>query len=80
VAIDNLTIKGLDIISQLPIYRSQQSFLQNTNSYNICTDKKEKKIFLKYKEIQSGIVAKSYVRKGFLIFEEMRKYFSIYED
>jgi hypothetical protein len=36
------------------------------------TDKKENKIFLIYKEIQSGAVAKSYMRKGFLIYEEMR--------
>jgi hypothetical protein len=28
-----------------------------------------------YKEIQSGAVAKSNMRKGFLIYEEMRKYF-----
>jgi hypothetical protein len=28
-----------------------------------------------YKEIQSGAVAKSYMRKGFLIHEEMLKYF-----
>jgi hypothetical protein len=38
------------------------------------TDKKENQIFLLYKEIQSGTVAKSYMRKGFLIYEEMRKY------
>ncbi len=44
------------------------------------TDKKENKIFLIYKEIQSGAVAKSYVRKGFLIYEEMRKYFPTYEE
>jgi hypothetical protein len=42
------------------------------------TDKKEEKNFLKDKEIQSGAVAKSYIRKGFLIYEEMRKYFPIY--
>jgi hypothetical protein len=30
-----------------------------------------------YKEIKSGAVAKSYMRKGFLIYEEMRKYFPI---
>jgi hypothetical protein len=36
--------------------------------------------FLIYKEIQSGAVAKSYMRKGFLIYEEMRKYFPIYEE
>ncbi len=44
------------------------------------TDKKEKKIFLIYKEIQIGAVAKSYMKKGFLIFEEMRKYLVIYEE
>jgi hypothetical protein len=31
------------------------------------TDKKENKIFHIYKEIKSGAVAKSYMRKGFLI-------------
>jgi hypothetical protein len=38
------------------------------------TDKKENQIFLLCKEIQSGAVAKSYMRKG----EEMQKYFPIY--
>ncbi len=42
--------------------------------------KKENLIFLIFKEIQSGAVAKSYMRKGFLIYEEMRKYFPIYEE
>jgi hypothetical protein len=27
-----------------------------------------------------GAVAKSYMKKGFLIYEEMRKYFTIYEE
>jgi hypothetical protein len=44
------------------------------------TDKKEHQIFLIYKEIQSGAVEKSYKRTDFLIYEEMRKYFSIYEE
>jgi hypothetical protein len=35
------------------------------------TDKKENQIFLIYREIQSGAVAKSYIRKSFLIYEEM---------
>jgi hypothetical protein len=39
------------------------------------TDKKENQIILIYKEIQSGAVAKSYMRKGFLIYKEMLKYF-----
>jgi hypothetical protein len=44
------------------------------------TDKKENEIFLIYKEIQMGSVAKSCMRKGFLICEEMRKYLPIYEE
>jgi hypothetical protein len=44
--------------------------------------KKENQIFLKYKEIQNGAVAKSYMnmRKGFLIYEEMLKYLTIYDE
>jgi hypothetical protein len=50
--------------------------LQNT----MCTlIKKENQTFLIYKEIQMGSGAKSYMRKGFLIYEEMRKFFPIYE-
>ncbi len=33
-----------------------------------------------YKEILSGVVAKLYMRKGFLKYEEMHKYFPIYEE
>jgi hypothetical protein len=44
------------------------------------TDKKENQISLIYKEIASGAVAKSYMRKSFLIYEEMRKYFPIFEE
>jgi hypothetical protein len=45
-----------------------------------CTDKKENKIFLIYKEIQTGAVAKSYMRKSFLIYEKMCKYLIICEE
>ncbi len=44
------------------------------------TDKKENLIFLIYKDIQSDAVAKSYMRKDFLVYEEMRKYLPIYEE
>ncbi len=33
----------------------------------VCTDKKENQIFLTFKEIKNGAVAKSYMRKAFLI-------------
>jgi hypothetical protein len=45
-----------------------------------CADKKENGIFLTDKEIHMGSVAKSLMWKGFLIFEEMRKYLTIYEE
>ncbi len=38
------------------------------------TYKKANKIFLIYEKIQKGAVEKSYMRKGLLIYEEMRKY------
>ncbi len=44
------------------------------------TDKKVNKIFLIYKEIHTGSGAKSYMRKGFLIYEEMGKYLTIYKE
>jgi hypothetical protein len=64
-------------LGSIPEVRERES-----HSY---TDKKENQIFLipVYKEIQwSGAVAKSHIcmRKGFLVYEEMRKYFPIYEE
>ncbi len=59
----------------LSLWRGNSNF---NHSCRCHTDKKENKIFLIYKEIQSGAVAKSYMRKGFLIYEEIRKYFPIY--
>ncbi len=50
------------------------------DNYADYTDKKENKIILIYKEIQMGSGANSYRRKGFLIYEEMRKYLVIYEE
>jgi hypothetical protein len=44
------------------------------------TDIKENIIFLINKEIQMGAVAKSYMKKGFLIYEKMRKYLVLYEE
>jgi hypothetical protein len=38
------------------------------------TDKKENEVFLIYEKFQMGSVAKSYMRKGFLIYDEMRRY------
>jgi hypothetical protein len=40
--------------------------------------KKENRIFLLYKEIQSGAVAKSYMTNGLLIYGELFSYLLIY--
>jgi hypothetical protein len=47
------------------------------NIYAIRTVKKEKNIFLIHIEIRKGSGAKSCMRKGFLIYEGIRKYFYV---
>jgi hypothetical protein len=42
------------------------------------TDKKENQIFLIYKEIQNGAVAKSYITNGLLVYGEIFAHFLIY--
>jgi hypothetical protein len=68
----------------LAVRRSPTTRLDLVHNSAICGIiallKKENQIFLTFKEIQSGAVAKSYMRKDFLIYEEMRKYFPIYEE
>ncbi len=49
-----------------------------TNAFPLI--KKKTKYFLTYKEIQMGSVAQSFIGKGFLIYEEMCKYLTIYEE
>jgi hypothetical protein len=70
-------VKAIVVPARTPVFCALCVCLSADES---CTDKKDNKIFLIYREIQSGAVAKSYMRKGFLIFEEMRKYFPIYEE
>ncbi len=41
---------------------------------------KKKRKFSSYIRIQNGAVAKSYIRKGFLIYEEIPKYLIINEE
>ncbi len=65
------------VIQYVVCCRRTPQLFQKFTTY---TDKKENKSFLIYKKIRSGAVAKSYMRKGFLKYEEMRKYFPIYEE
>ncbi len=44
----------------------------------VYTDEKENKIFLIYREIQSGAVAKSYMTNGLLIYGEIFSHILIY--
>ncbi len=60
------------LLRKLKIFR----YVHNVIRF-VCTDKKEKEIFLIYREIQIGAVAKSYIRKGFLIYAEIHKYFTM---
>jgi hypothetical protein len=58
-----------------PLWVSAEAALQaKQTNFGGCTLIKNSIIFLLYKEIQKGAVAKSYMRKGFLINEELRKY------
>ncbi len=53
-------------------------FKWQTNVICLYTDKKESKIFLIYKEIQNGAVAKSYMTNGLLRYGEILAHFLIY--
>jgi hypothetical protein len=49
-----------------PAPRDGQSPVHKRDDY---TDKKDNKVFLIYKEIQNGAVAKSYMTNGLLIYD-----------
>jgi hypothetical protein len=52
--------------------------IRKKNLHTTHTDKKENQIFLVYKEIQSGAVAKSDMTNGLLIYGEIFAHFLIY--
>jgi hypothetical protein len=56
-------------------YKYPGGKFKKSNTY---TDKKENLIFLIYKEIQNGAVAKSYITNGLLIYGEIFAHFLIY--
>jgi hypothetical protein len=62
---------------------SMYRFLTDTHSVLLYYDTDKNKIkFSSYirKFRVHGVVAQSYIKKGFLTYEEMRKYFPIYEE
>jgi hypothetical protein len=54
-------------------------FLYNSSRQEVLYTERKKNFFV-YNELQMGSVAKSCMRKGFLICVEMRKYLVIYEE
>jgi hypothetical protein len=61
-----MTCKEEEMRKALEVERDlRQELLRQVSS---STDKKEKKIFLIYKKIQNGAVAKSFIRKGVLLY------------
>ncbi len=62
-----------------PVYSLLTGVGERGGAKSYYTDKKENQIFLIYKEIHSEAVAKLFMKKGVLIYVEMRKYFPIYE-
>jgi hypothetical protein len=61
--------------------KASRAILYKSNPMGIgCAyiDKKENQIFLIYREIQSGAVAKSYMTNGLLIYGEIFSHFLIY--
>jgi hypothetical protein len=69
---------NLEDIQSLPL--SPSSLLQYLHIKAPCTDKKENQIFLIYREIQNGAVAKSYMTNGLPIYGEIFAHFLIYQE
>jgi hypothetical protein len=63
---------------QIGLKEQRKTVRFHFRAWVLYTDKKEKKIFLIYKEIQNGAVAKSYITNGLLIYGEIFAHFLIY--
>jgi hypothetical protein len=72
-------LKGLAVPADLVGPAKQQAIL-SASTVERYTGKKENEIFLIYYEMHFVSVAKSYMRKGFLIYVEMLKYLTIYAE
>jgi hypothetical protein len=62
------SLKNLENIALSSLHKLSQNGLVGGGEGVLHTDKKENQIFLIYKEIQNGAVAKSYMTKGLLIY------------
>ncbi len=74
------TSKGLGHFEDRQFFLFAWYFKVSEKKIGLCSDKKEKFSHILYKEIEMGSVAKSYMKKGFPICEEMRKYLTLYEE
>jgi hypothetical protein len=73
-----LSLSGFEMFTLTRFRKADVTYI--LDSFYCTLIKVENQIFLIYKEIQSGAVAKSYMRKGYLINEKVRKYFPIHEE
>ncbi len=69
------SMRKISAYKQFSLPAANTVFMTKSSEPCCALIKKENKIFLIYKEIQMGSGEKSYMRKGFLIYEEIRKYF-----
>jgi hypothetical protein len=64
--------KNLDAANNFVLAMTERAVRVEDINASLYTEKKENKIYLIYREIQMGSGAKSYMRKGVLIYEEMK--------
>jgi hypothetical protein len=68
----------LSLNDYVPLREKERLYMTCPDRYLAYTDKKENQIFLIYKDIQNGPVAKSYRTNDLLIYGEICAHFLIY--
>jgi hypothetical protein len=71
-------VERMPSLEYIVLFQSIQAVLWSPRTVSAYTDKKENQIFLIYKEIRNGAVAKSYMTNGLLIHGEIFAHFLIY--
>jgi hypothetical protein len=80
--VQNITVpvsrSFVEYIKGQPLVFEVYGHYQSTQPPKVYTDKKENQIFIIYKEIQNGAVAKSYMTNALLIYGEIFAHFLLY--
>ncbi len=78
---ERLPVLGARLCMDIIEREHQETFLESLiNLCQVTLIKKKRKFSSYIRKFRNGALAKSYMRKDFLIYEEMRKYFPIYEE